>query len=449
MTMITELVLKNLSQTDAGKSLMDGDGLVGKIRATKNGMAVYFEYRYRGKEGKQRAISCGAWPALTLKKIRLERDGYRAAVSRGEDPLEDRRAAKLEREADQAAAVSREQARLTELAELQARMTVNTLFDRWSTTELTRRKNGGAEVCRMMRKDVLPEIGDMAVGDVRKGHVAAMLDKVKARGGTSIAGILLTLTRQMFRYAVARDFIEADPTMLLQKKTFSGKSVERDRVLSEAEIRELKNNLPLARLHPATEAALWIQLATCCRVGELLKAEWTHLDLEKGTWFIPAGNAKNKDEHTIHLSAFAVAKFKALQEVQTSLRWVYPASKPLTDGSETHIDEKSITKQVRDRQRTTDIKGRSKKTGVLVLSGGEWTPHDLRRTGATIMGELGVDGDVIDRCLNHREPNKIRRTYQRQTRENEQRRAWQLLGERIELLIRSDGNVLTLKGKAA
>jgi integrase len=89
----------------------------------------------------------------------------------------------------------------------------------------------------------------------------------------------------------------------------------------------------LARLHPATEAALWIQLATCCRVGELLKAEWTHLDLEKGTWFIPAGNAKNKDEHTIHLSGFAVEKFKALREVQTSARWMFPASKLLEDGS--------------------------------------------------------------------------------------------------------------------
>ncbi len=449
MANITELGLKNLSQTNDGKTIMDGDGLIGKVRATKSGMAVYFEYRYRGREGKQRSISCGAWPDQTLKKIRLTRDGYRAAVSRGEDPLEDRRAAKLEREADQAEAVAREQARLSELAELQARMSVNDLFDRWSASELTRRKDGGAEAARKMRKDVLPEIGNMAVGDVRKGHVAAMLDKVLQRGGSSIVGVVLALTRQMFRYAVARDFIEGDPTALLEKKAFVGASVERDRVLSEAEVRELSAALPLARLHMATEAALWIQLATCCRIGELLKAEWSHLDQENGTWFIPAGNSKNKDEHTIYLSAFAIEKFKALREAQTSARWMFPASKLLADGSETHIDEKSVTKQVRDRQRMVAIKGRSKNPGVLVLSGGEWTPHDLRRTGATIMGELGVDGDVIDRCLNHRESNKIRRTYQRQTRQDEQRRAWALLGERLELLLRADGNVLTMKRKTA
>ena len=56
------------------------------------------------------------------------------------------------------------------------------------------------------------------------------------------------------------------------------------------------------------------------------------------------------------------------------------------------------------------------------------------------MGELGVDGDVIERCLNHIEPNRIKRTYQRQRTEDAKARAWDLLGDRLDLITRLDAN---------
>jgi len=80
-----------------------------------------------------------------------------------------------------------------------------------------------------------------------------------------------------------------------------------------------------------------------------------------------------------------------------------------------------------------------------VLAGGKWTPHDLRRTGATIMGSLNVRPDVIEKCLNHIEQNKIIRVYQHQTLIPAQKEAWGLLGERLEILIGNKGyNVITL-----
>jgi integrase len=53
------------------------------------------------------------------------------------------------------------------------------------------------------------------------------------------------------------------------------------------------------------------------------------------------------------------------------------------------------------------MKNRAKATGALLLKGGAWTPHDLRRTGATMMGRLGVRLDVIEKCLNHVEQKRI------------------------------------------
>lgn len=82
----------------------------------------------------------------------------------------------------------------------------------------------------------------------------------------------------------------------------------------------------------------------------------------------------------------------------------------------------------------------------LQLPGGRWTPHDLRRTGATLMVGLGVLPEVAERCLNHTEENKIKRTYQRHSYEREMCAAWALLGDRLALLTRADAdNVVAIR----
>jgi len=353
MSALTELEMRALTTKDVGRPLMDGEGLVGKVRQTRDGLTVYFEYRYRGTEGRQRAISCGAWPKLSLKKIRLARDAYRSKVGDGKDPLAEKEANKLTAHADQVEAVARDMARLDAVAAAAQRMTAIDLFDRWEKSALKARKDGGAEVRRMFEKDVLPELGAMAVEDIKKRHIAAMLDKIKERGVGRMVNLLLSLTRQMFRFAVSRDWIEADPTAALRKADFGGKEVERERVLSESEIKELRDKMPGGRFAPTTEAAIWIMLSTCCRVGELSKAEWCDLDIDGRRWRIPPGNAKNGRENVVTLSDFAAKHFEALRTLQTSRRWIFADRT-----GDQHIDDKTIAKQVRDRQRSAPMKGR-------------------------------------------------------------------------------------------
>jgi integrase len=91
------------------------------------------------------------------------------------------------------------------------------------------------------------------------------------------------------------------------------------------------------------------------------------------------------------------------------------------------------------------MKGRTKQTNALALAGGQWRPHDLRRTGATLMAELGVLPDVIERCLNHTEQTKVKRIYQRARYEEPMRKAWQLLGDRLNLLRNMQRNILNAK----
>jgi integrase len=256
-----------------------------------------------------------------------------------------------------------------------------------------------------------------------------------------MAKMILALMRQMFRFAVDRDIIEFDPTASIRKAKIGGKDVERDRTLSELEIRALARQLPDANLLKSTECAIWIGLSTMCRIGELSKAKFSDLDFNAKTWTIPESNSKNGRAHTIYLSDFALQQFKILKIIASSDTWIFP-----NRDNSTHVCDKSITKQIGGRQSEEILSNRSKNNQALVLTGGKWTPHDLRRTGATIMGNLKVAPDVIEKCLNHTEENKVKRIYQRQELKAEQAEAWRLLGDRLNLLVNMDSsNVVPLQ----
>jgi integrase len=102
-------------------------------------------------------------------------------------------------------------------------------------------------------------------------------------------------------------------------------------------------------------------------------------------------------------------------------------------GSEGPVGVKSLGKQLSDRQREPQrrLAGRTNDTSALLLPGGRWTAHDLRRTAATLMAGLGISGDVIDECLNHIIESRVRRTYMRDRRAAEQSRAFDALGARL------------------
>ncbi len=420
---LTDLALRKIKPTEREQLLSDGGGLFIRVRPVADGGAISFRYAYR-VDKKLRWLTLRT---STLAEARKERDGYKRQLKNGIDPT-------TEKNLEIARQRKKQLDEQVELAKQKAMITVNGLFERWLETDLKNHKDGGRETRRKFEKDVLPIIGNLVVADVRKGHITEIIDRILARDANRMAKVILALTRQMFRFAVDRDIIEFDPTSSLKKSTIGGKNVERDRVLSEDEIRELARKMPDAHLLWSTECAIWIMLATCCRVGEITKAQWQDLDMDKKTWTIPAENSKNGKPHTIYLSDFAVTQFDRLQALAQSELWLFPNR----DGNG-HVSDKTIAKQVNGRQNPVIYSNRTKQNIALMLPGGTWTPHDLRRTGATLMGDLGIHGDVIEKCLNHTEQNRMKRIYQRHELKAEQRQAWQLLGERLELL--TDGAI--------
>lgn len=427
---ISAMAFTKLKATDQEQLISDGESLFLRIRPIKDGGGKSFRMSYRF-EGKQK------WLTLkhnSLKEAREERDSYKTMLKDGLDPA-------VERELVEERKRQAQQAEQAELARQSALITVNDLFERWAEIDLVNRKDGGKEIRRMFEKDVLPIIGGLVVTDVRKSHITDITDKLLKRGVNRMAKLIFSLMRQMFRFAVERDILEFDPSAAIKKAKIGGKDNERERTLSADEIRLLYKQMPDANFLPGTGAAIWIMLSTCCRVGEISKARWEHVDFDKREWTIPAENSKSGKPHTVYLSDFAINQFRVLAQFQSS-EWLFP-----NRDNSNHVCEKSITKQVHGRQSEKIFSNRTQHNQALVLPGGHWTPHDLRRTGATLMSELGVLPDVIERCLNHAEQNKMKRVYQRHEYRAEQATAWRILGERLTLLTGNQRNVIPIRGQ--
>jgi integrase len=415
---LTALQFKNLKPNDKEQLISDGDNLYVVIRAISNGGSKSFRYSYRINRIKQ-------WITLNSKNLadaRAERDSLKAILKKGLDPKLEK---KLEIERQRTLQLAEQQALIAQ----QNLINVNNLFERWVQTDLQKRKDL-SEIKRMFHKDVLPILGDLIVADVKKSHIMQVTDALKKRDVTHLARNLLKLMRQMFRFAVDREIIDSDPTSRLSITKVTTKPTERDRTLSELEIIALAQQLPSANLLKSTECALWIALSTMCRIGELSKTKISDIDFKMKVWNIPKEHSKNGKTHNIFLSDFAINQFTVLKQYAKSDTWIFTNR----DGS-SHVCEKSITKQIGGRQSQNILSNRSKDNQALILTGGKWTLHDLRRTGATLMGNLGIAPDIIEKCLNHTEENKVKRIYQRQKLENEQAEAWQKLGEYLNTLL--------------
>ncbi|MEL5848235.1 MAG: integrase arm-type DNA-binding domain-containing protein [Candidatus Igneacidithiobacillus chanchocoensis] len=392
--------------------LRDGSGL--ELRVYQSGGKVW-QLRYQ-TEGKRRIYRMGEYPGVSLAEARRKAGELRKLLDAGVDPkVHEEEQAKAKLEAERIAKM--EQA---------ARKTFADVFDAWNTVKLSKRKDG-VDLLRAIRKDILPFIGDKEIGAVTRGDIMPCLDVVAARA-PRMANQLLTTLKTFYKWALLRDMVEANPLAVVEQKDVGGNLPSRDRVLSNAEIVDLFRKLPESGLSPTVQAAVLICLSTGCRLGEICAAQWAHVD--GGVWTIPAENAKNGKKHEITLSKFAADQFRVLAEARES-RWCLPSPKRL-GSPQTRL---SISGALLDRQAGGAARrGRTKNTSALVLGGGHWTAHDLRRTCASGMQELGVMPAVIDAALNHKEKKGVTGIYQRYDYAKEMAEAWAKWGRHLATL---------------
>lgn len=391
--------------------------------------------------------------AEAAKLSRLYQDGVRDLREHFAQAKADLEAAQvLERNRQATAQIEAEAARQAAEAEKARRLSVRQLFKRYQETALqprvlgdgkrVGRKDGGEALRVLFEQRLFPVLGDRAAADVRKADLMVVIDQAKADGRLRTANVLLSTIRGMFRFAMAREIVDRNPLDGIERKDAGGPNVRRTRHLNDEEIKQLVRRLPAAGLEPSSAIAVWLLLATGCRVSELLTARWDQVDLAAKTIYLP--ETKNQRDHTVHLNVIAVEKIKelaALRKVQLAARrkkersakpseWMFHNAKG--DGP---VSTPSLGKQISDRQRSAEsrLAKRSSAVGGLSLTGGRWTAHDLRRTMATQMAGLGVHAYTIEECLNHLLPG-VAGIYVQDRRLAEQARAFDAWGVKLKSL---------------
>lgn len=428
--LLTLAEVQNAKPANKDYLLGDGDGL--HLRVAQNGTKTWlYIYSLRGN---RRKYTIGRFPTISLADARKTAGEARGYIASGIHPLDAKRTAEAETKAKELAAQFGKAPR-----------TVNELFAKWAEDFLANsHSDKGDYVKSLYARHAAPLLGELQLKDLRTRHVVKVLDDARAKGVTRTCGMLLSNLRQLFVYGVQREWIQGDPTVGLKAANWDGNAVEEERHFDDVELHEFAKVLRESTLPLQWKYAIKLILATGNRGGETLNAPMENINLTTATWLIPTNLQKKTNRkqpplpHLVDLSPFAVAQITGLIELyrkkaeKKKVEFVMPSHLFPSGGvNHGHADEKTLTKVVYARQLDEPLKGKTPDYEDLKVSGGQWSPQDLRRSTATLMGELGIASDVIDRCQNRVQTNKIKRTQQHQELRMEMKHAWLTVGEKL------------------
>jgi len=333
------------------------------LRVTPSG-AKTWTLRYRvegGRKGRLRRLTLGSYPAVSLVKARKA-----AAHALGQiatthaDPATLKRAARLGE-------------------------TVADLAKEYLARHAKRHKRSWREDDRILNTTILPAWRTRKVKELTRRDVRELVETVLDRGAPIMANRTLALVRTMLNFALARDWIDANPAARIPKP---GAEKSRERVLSDEEIRLVWQ--ACADESPVLGALMRLRLVTAQRGGELARLRWTD---REGDWLtLPATATKNKRAHRVFL---------------------VPAAQAVLDGLPRAEDAEYIFPSVSGARPVSDLKKAGRRIAARVLTqlqkadpdvkAFDFRGHDLRRTAATKMADAGIAQADIAKVLNHAE----------------------------------------------
>jgi integrase len=412
------------TRTNYWDASVPGPGVFGMRVAASGGKSWCVLYRVGGV-GKVKRLTLGEFPTKSYATARAE--GLRA-LRRAQDGDDPAKVKKVERQ--------------------HSRETFASLFESYEKHASGLHDAGQfrswPEIRRSLRAGALPAFKDRPVREIRRRDVVDLVNE-KARTAPVAANRLAAHLSMLFNFGVEADMLPANPAAGLRKR----KEQPRERVLSADEIRDLwayladdgtalalsRGSGKGARTMPAETAAtlrdVFKMLLLCGqRLGETSKMKWADVDLSAKLWTIPASDSKNGVAHRVPLNRQAVdiletrSKAPGRGEV-----FVFPAG-PGSEAS-AHIWSKRTA------------------SAIASATGIGFTAHDLRRTVATMLGELGVSGDVIGLVLNHKKPGITGRVYNHAQRDGDKRAALDRWAAELERIVASEAAKILSFGQGA
>ena len=404
---LTDTFIKNAKSNGTGAGLKHTDG--GGMYLLVKSAGKYWRMSYRFA-GKQKTLSLGVYPAVSLAKARQRRESARELLADGIDPSA---AKSQEKQARASAAVNTFEAVAREWL-------MKTATQRMTTTQ--------SKITTWLEKDVIPYIGKMPIADVGPRDVLAALRKMEARGALDSVQRVKQICGQVFRYAVATGSAERDVTQDLKGALAKATPGNFAAITEPIKAGELMRSIFDYSGHHCTVAALKLSPLVFVRPGELRTAEWAEIDLGVAEWRIPGIKMKMKADHIVPLCSQAVAILLDLQAITGHGKFVFPSIRT----GERPMSENTINAALRGMGYAADVH----------------SAHGFRAMARTIMDEvLGERVDLIEHQLAHAVKDPNGRAYNRTAHLPARRLMMQRWGDHLDKL-RMGATVIPLRGAA-
>jgi integrase len=355
---------------------------------------------------REKLLSLGTYPEITLKRAREKRDDARRILKDGADPSLERQKVKLA-QADTLKLIAEEW-----LGKQDERLAESTLS----------RDRGRLETF------VFPKLGSTPLRSISPADLLACLRKMEAKGIHESALRVRSLCGRIWRFAIATGRADRDITADLKGALTAPTTKNFAAITEPARIGDLLRAIHGYQGQPATAAALKLAPLLFVRPGELRGAEWSEFDLEskEPTWRIPGARMKMGEQHLVPLSTQAVAVLRELEAITGDGKFLFP----------------SLRTPARCMSNNT-INAALRRLGY---DSDEMVGHGFRSMASTCLNEQGWHPDLIELQLAHAERNKVRAAYNRAERLAERRKMMQAWADYLDGL-KAGGKVVAIGSK--
>lgn len=405
--MLSDGKLRGLKPAAATYKVADRDGMYVTV-SPKGTITFRLDYRLNGRRETLTVGRFGTKDGISLLLARERCAEARKAIAAGRSPSQEKQ---------------REKRRMSEAK------TFGQFINRW--LEEARM----AESTKSMRKsiidrDILPVFRNRLLAEIGPEDLRNLCAKVKERGAPATAVHVRDIVKQVFTFAALHGDKAPNPADEVGPSSIAT-FVPKDRALSPSEIRVMHRVLDATATLPTIRLALRLILLTLVRKSELIEATWNEIDFENAVWTIPKGRMKTSKPHNVYLSQQALDILVALRTCAGGSRFLLPSR---------YDADRCMSKATLNRV-TQVVVEKAKDSGLPLES---FTVHDLRRTGSTILNELGFNSDWIEKALAHEDGRSSRGVYNKAEYGEQRRHMLQEWANMIDAWVAGESHTPTL-----
>lgn len=358
---LTDQEVKKLAGKEKRYLVNDDRGLC--VEVHPNG-SKYWVMRYFTK-GKAHRRNLGVYPQVSLREAREMRDELKVRIAKGEDIN-----------------------RPTPSGE-----TFEDVAREWFTRQLSvlESANYYKKIETRFRKYILPALGKLKLSEISAHTILTLLRPVENAGKIETAHRIKNTVSQIFRYAIASQRIDGDPTLAIRGFLVNQRPEHHAAIINPDEIAGLMRAIETINGSLAVKHALLLSAYLFPRPGELRQMEWSEIQSSTNEWIIPASKMKMKRPHIVPLVPRTLEIIEIMRTFTGNAKYVFPSirnnSRPMSDAT--------ITAALRRMGYGND----------------QMTAHGFRAMASTMLNANGWNSDVIERQLAHMDKNSVRAAY--------------------------------------